>query len=69
MGEERYNNQPQDGARGTVVGAAAATMMTVGTAPPPMTDCGAMMADDGSNCGGSQDCGEAKTTDVVVADG
>jgi hypothetical protein len=30
MGEERYNNQPQDGVGGTVVGAAVTMMTTVG---------------------------------------
>ena len=30
MGEERYNNQPQDGVEGTVVGAAVMMMMMVG---------------------------------------
>ena len=39
-------------------------MSTVDTAPPPTMDCGAMTANDGSNCGESQDCGEARMTDV-----
>ena len=68
MGEERNNNQPQDGAGGTVVGAMVTTTTTVLTSPPPTTDCGATTTDNGSDCGGSRDHGEAKTTDVVVTD-
>ena len=36
---------------------------------PPPTDCGTMMMDNGSNHGGSWDCGKARMMDVVVADG
>ena len=69
MGEERYNNQPQDGAGGTVVGATSRMTTTVGTAPPPTTDCGATTTDDGLDCAGSWNHGKVKTTDVVFADG
>ncbi len=61
---QRYNNQPQDRGGGTVVGAVATTTKTVGMAPSPTMDCGATLADDGYDGGGSQDCGEARTTDV-----
>ena len=47
-----------------MVGAAATTTTTVGTALPPTTDCGATTAYDGSDCGGSWDRGKARTTDV-----
>jgi len=54
---------------GAAVGAAATTTTTVGTAPLPTTDCSATTMDNGSDCGGSWDHGDAKTTDVVVTDG
>jgi hypothetical protein len=43
-----------------VVGVVAMTTTTVGTVPPPKMDCGATTVDDGSNCGGSWDCGKAR---------
>ena len=46
---QRYNNQPQDRGGGMVVGAVATTTKTVGMAPPPRMDCGATLADDGSD--------------------
>ena len=52
------------GRGGAVVGAAATTTMTVSTVPPPTTNCGATMVDDESDCGGSRDCGKARTTDA-----
>ena len=54
---------------GAAVGAAATAMTTVGSAPLPTTDCSATTMDNGSDCGGSWDHSDAKTTDVVVADG
>ncbi len=44
-----------------MVRAVAITMTTVGTVPPPKPDCGATTVDNGSNCGGSWDRGEAVT--------
>ncbi len=43
-------------------------MMTFGMALPPTKDCGAMMVDNRSDCGGSWDCNEARTTVIIVAD-
>jgi hypothetical protein len=54
---------------GTVGMAAATTTMTFGTASQQTKDCGATTADNGSDCGGSWDRGEARTTDVIVANG
>ncbi len=54
---------------GTVVVAVAMTFMTFGTALPPKKDCSAMTVDNGVDRGGSWDCGEVKTMDVVIADG
>ena len=49
-----------------VVGAAALTIKTAGPASPPTIDCGAMLVDDGFNCGGSWDCGGAIAGRVVA---